>query len=103
MALGYEYRDTAAAAGNNYIIIFYQIADGVNLDDRLWLRGSNHTAVAASCILYNLVALLCNHLVSLFLGHKCTDRLGRVLECRILCIDLYLGQDGGAARGDTAV
>ena len=103
MSFRYKYRNTAAAACYNYIIVFNQAADGIDLNNRLRLRRSNDTAITASCVFNNLISLLFDQLVCLFLGHKCTNRLRRIVKSRIMSIYFYLRQNGGTAGGNASV
>ena len=95
--------DTAAADCDDDMSVTDQAVDHVLLNNVDRLRGRNDLTVTASGVLDHRISLFLMDLVSLFLCIESADRLGGMLERRILLIDKNLCHNGRDGLFDSAL
>ena len=83
-------RDSAAAAADYNLVCIDKTVDRILFNDLNRFRGSNNTAVTASCIFFHDIAICFFCMFSLFFCHKVTDWLAWVLESRVVFVYTYL-------------
>ena len=86
------YGNSTTAAGDDHRAVLGQRPDQRDIDDVLGFRRGNHVAPAAPRVLLHLPAQFDCQGLGLLCVVEIADGLGRIAKCRIVEIDLDLGQ-----------